>query len=67
MSEIETTVIYHKETKEILVISFNDTWVLPAEYDIATFKGGVEPMLINTPDGNVLLKENSIYIPGGVK
>ena len=57
-----TNIIYNKETGRILLLQSGKEWVLPTGYDVAQFKNGVEPVLINDENGNVYLKRNTIIV-----
>lgn len=53
---MKTTVIYHKETGQVLVMAYDDTWVIPADHDVRVFEGE-EPTFTEIGDGNMALDE----------
>ena len=56
---MKKTVIYDEETKEVLAIGYDDTWVLPVGVGVRAYEGNDEPVLTDI-GGRMFLKDNAI-------
>ena len=59
---ISTNVIYEENTGRVLVLQAGEEWVVPAGYELAQIKNGVEPVLVSDEKGAVYLKPNKFIV-----
>ena len=59
---ISTNVIYEENTGRVLVLQAGKEWVVPAGYELAQFRNGVEPVLVSDEKGAVYLKPNTFIV-----
>ncbi len=58
----KTTVIYDKDTYQVLLFNIGEEWVMPERLAVTTYGDGVEPILIENDQGTLFLKPNSLRI-----
>lgn len=54
-------IVYDKQTGRVMVFKCGDNWVIPATMDLASFRNGAEPSLIDI-NGDIYLKPNALII-----
>lgn len=57
-----TNVLYDRYTKAVIAIEYDGTWMIPDYCELATFKDGVEPVLIETNHDRIYIKPNALII-----
>lgn len=62
MSNLKTNVIYERDTGRVVLVNYNDVWVIPDCWGLAHFDNGIEPVMREDPDGYVYLKPNTVIV-----
>lgn len=57
-----TNVIYDKMTRRVIVYEENGHWVIPGHMGLAHYEPGAEPVFVESGDGSVYLKPNSVIV-----
>lgn len=60
--DLITDVVYEIGTNRVVMVKYNDLWVLPTQWGLMHFENGVEPLMREDPDGNAYVHPSGCLI-----